>query len=341
MGISIDVGEASLPPPNLASSSLSSSEASEDDLEGGAYDSSQEDDCFSPEGGQNITSKFVFTGSGNASFIRRQSQMGKLSLRRKSDLSLPIRNLSSSSDSTDEDSDFMKRLTSMNSTDPEEKSTRRKSIDKLEQGLPVSRSNSPTTTSNKDKFLQHLRTSMSSRRASIRKSPTTQPTPKATAVDGSLPNTIQFYPIEDIEACCDKHTQSTAQKFKLTTYFSLKQLVIISILLIVGLVIIQNNKMSSLESELTLTVASRDHLQKTHGTLITELHKYKDTHEKMKKVNTDLSSHMKKLREEYVETQTDLDKLNKTEKTKILSEVRLKKFIQGIQDWSRKRVIEK
>jgi hypothetical protein len=342
MDISIDVGEASHPPPNLTSSSLSSSEASEDDLEGGAYDdSSQEDDCFSPESGQKITSKFITTGTGNAEFIRRQSQMGKLSLRRKSDLRLPLRNQSSSSASTDDDNDFMKRLTSINSADPEEKSTRLKSIDRLEQGLPVSRSNSPTTTSNKEKFLQNLRSSMSSRRSSIRTSPTSQPAPKATAVDGSLPNTIQFCPIEDVEACYDKPTQSATPNFNFTTFFSIKQLLIIPFLLIFGLVIIQNNKVSSLQSELTLSVASRDHLQKTHGTLITELHKYKDTHEKMKKVNNDLSSHMKKLREDYVEAQTELDKLNKTEKTKTWSEVRLNKFIQGIQDWSRKRVIEK
>jgi chromosome segregation ATPase len=111
--------------------------------------------------------------------------------------------------------------------------------------------------------------------------------------------------------------------------------------MIVAVVIIQNNKMSSLQSELTLSVASRDHLQKTHGTLISELHKYKDTHEKMKKVNDDLSSHMKQLREDYLESQTELHKLYKTEKTKTWSEVRLNKFFQRIQDWSRKRVIEK
>jgi len=342
MGIAIFVGEVSHPPPNLTSSSLSSSETSDDDLEGGACDeSSQEDDCFSPEGGEKITSKFITTGTGNAEFIRRQSQMGKLSLRRKSDLHLPLRNHSSSSSSSDDDNDFMKRLTSINSADPEEKPTRLKSIDRLEQGLPVSRSNSPTTTSNKDKFLQNLRSSMSSRRSSFRQSPTSQPAPKVIAVDGSLPNTIQFYPIEDVEACYDKPSQSTASKINLTTYFSIKQLLIIPFLMIVAVVIIQNNKVSSLQSELTLSVASRDHLQKTHGTLISELHKYKDTHEKMKKVNDDLSSHMKQLREDYLESQTELHKLYKTEKTKTWSEVRLNKFFQRIQDWSRKRVIEK
>lgn len=332
MGISIDVGEESLP-----SISLSSTEASDDDIEGGGYDSSCEE-CFSPEDGQKSTSKFITTGTGDAEFLRRQSQMGKLSLRRKSDLRLPVRNQSSSSAS---DNDFMKRLTAINSAEPEEKSARQRSIDRLEQGLPVSRSNSPTTTSNKDKFLQHLRSSMNSRRASDRKSPTPQGAPMTTAVDGSPPKTIQFYPIEDIEACCDKPTQSATPEFNLTTYVSIKQLLVIPIMLIVGLVIIQNNKVSSLQSELTLSVASRDHLQKTYGTLITELHKYKDTHEKMKQVNNDLSSHTKNLREEYLVTQSELDKLRKTEKTKTWSEVRLSKLIQGIQDWSRRRVIEK
>mmetsp|Transcript_17165 Transcript_17165/g.29040 ORF Transcript_17165/g.29040 Transcript_17165/m.29040 type:complete len:530 (+) Transcript_17165:163-1752(+) len=341
MGISIDVGEASIPPPGLlASVSLSSTEASDDDIEGGGNDSSCEE-CFSPEDGQKITSKFITTGTGDAEFLRRQSQMGKLSLRRKSDLRLPVRNQSSSSASADDDNDFMKRLTAINSAEPEEKSARQRSIDRLEQGLPVSRSNSPTTTSNKDKFLQHLRSSMNSRRASDRKSPTPQGAPMATAVDGSPPKTIQFYPIEDIEACCDKPTQSATPEFNLTTYVSIKQLLIIPIMLIVGLVIIQNNKVTSLQSELTLSVASRDHLQKTYGTLITELHKYKDTHEKMKQVNNDLSSHTKNLREEYLVTQSELDKLRKTEKTKTWSEVRLSKLIQGIQDWSRRRVIEK
>jgi chromosome segregation ATPase len=110
---------------------------------------------------------------------------------------------------------------------------------------------------------------------------------------------------------------------------------------LVTVAIIQNNKVSSLQSELTLSVASRDHLQKTHGTLIRELHKYKDTHEKMKKDNNDLSTHMQKLTEDYLEVQAELDKLYRTEKTKTWSEVRFNKFIQEIQDWSRKRVIEK
>lgn len=341
MGISIDVGEESQPPPHLTTCiSLSSSEASDDDLEGGNYDNSSEE-CFSPEDGQKITSKFISTGTGNAEFLRRQSQMGKLSLRRKSDLRLPIRNESSSSASADDDKDFIKRLTAINSNGSEEKQSRRKSIDLLEQGLPLSRSSSPTTTSNKDKFLQHLRSSMSSRHSSFRKSPTSQAAPKATAVEGSLPETIQFYPIEDIEACCDKPTRSATSESKLTTYFSIKQLVIIPILLIVGLAVIQNYKVSSLQSELTLSIASRDHLQKTYGTLITELHKYKETHEKMKQVNNDLSSHTKKLREDYLVTQTELDKLRKTEKAKTWSEVRLSKVIQGVQEWSRRRVLEK
>jgi len=337
MGIAIVVGEASHPPPNLTSSSLSSSETSDDDLEGGACDeSSQEDDCFSPEGGKKITSKFITTGTGNAEFIRRQSRMGKLSLRRKSDQS-------SSSASSDDNNDFMKRLTSIHSAEPEEISTQLKSIDRREQGLPVSRSNSPTTTSNKDKFLHNLRSSMSSRRSSLRQSHTSQPAPKVIAVDGSLPNTIQFYPIEDVEACSDKPIQSTTSKIKLTTYFSINQLLGIPFLMIllVTVAIIQNNKVSSLQSELTLSVASRDHLQKTHGTLIRELHKYKDTHEKMKKDNNDLSTHMQKLTEDYLEVQAELDKLYRTEKTKTWSEVRFNKFIQEIQDWSRKRVIEK
>lgn len=342
MGISIDVGDESQPPPTLsACNSLSSSEASVDDLEGGNCDSLSED-CFSPEDGQKIKSKFISTGTGNAEFLRRQSQMGKLSLRRKSDLRLPIRNESCSSASADEDKDFMKRLTAINSFDSEEKPSRRKSIDRLEQGLPLSRSSSPTPTSNKDKFLQHLRSTMSSRRSSsFRKSPTTQAAPKATTIDRSLPETIQFYPIEDIEACCEKPTRSATSEFKLTTYFTIKQLLIIPILLIVGLAVVQNYKMSSLKAQLTLSVASRDHLQKTYGTLVTELHKYKDTHEKMKQVNTDLSSHTKKLREDYLVTQSELDKLRKTEKAKTWSEVRLSKVIQGVQEWSRKRVLEK
>jgi predicted nucleic acid-binding Zn-ribbon protein len=103
----------------------------------------------------------------------------------------------------------------------------------------------------------------------------------------------------------------------------------------------QHYKVAYLQSELNLSVASRDHLQKTHGTLITELHKYKDTHEKMKKVNNDLSSHLKKLRKDHVDGQKELDKFRNAEKTTTLSEFRLNKFIKGIQDWSRKRVIKK
>ncbi len=320
----LDLGEASHPPPNLiASISLSSSESSDDDdLEGGTY--------FSNEDGQK--SKFISIGTGNAEFLRRQSQMG--SLRRKS-----VRNQSSSSSSADDENNFMKRLSAINSIDPEEKSVLRKSIDRLEQGLPASRSNSPTITSNKDRFLQHLRSSMSSRRGSVSKSHTTQAATKK-AVEGSLPETIQFHHIEDIEACCDKPIWPINPEVNLTTYFSVKHFLFIPFLLIVGLVIMQNNKVSSLRSELTLSVASRDHLQKTYGTLLTELQKYKDTHEKMKQVNNDLLSHTKKLGEEYLMTKTELDMLRKTEKLR-LNEVRLTKVIQGVQEWSRNKVIEK
>ena len=127
-----------MPPPKLTSSPVSS-QASDDDLEGGAY----EEDSFNPECGEKIASKFITTGTGNASFLRRQSQMGKLSLRRKSELSLPFRHQPSSFSSTDDgdSNDFMKRLTSINGDpDDKEKSTRRKST---EDGLPVT--HSPTT----------------------------------------------------------------------------------------------------------------------------------------------------------------------------------------------------
>lgn len=340
MGISIDtdLGEASQPLPNLiASISLSSSEASDDDLEGGNCDPSLEE-CVSTEDGQK--SKFVSIGTGDAEFLRRQSQMGKLSLRRKSDRLSVRKNQSSSFSSADEDINFMKRLSAISSIDPEEKTALRKSIDQLEQGTPDSRSDSPTITSNKDKFLQHLRSSMSSRRVSVSKSPTTQAATKI-AVEGSLPETIQFHPIEDIEACCDKPTtRPTNPEVNLSTFFSTKNFLIIPFLFMVGLVIIQNNNVSSLRSELTLSVASRDHLQKSYGTLITELNKYKDTHEQMKQVNDDLASHTRKLREEYLVTKTELDKLRKTEKLR-LSEVRLSNVIQGVQEWSRNKVIEK
>lgn len=336
MGIAIDVdlGEASQPLPNLiASISISSNESSDEDLEGGNCEPSYEE-CVSTEDGQKA--KFISIGKGDAEFLRRQSQMGKLSLRRKSDR-LPVRNQSSSFSSEDDGNDFMKRLSAINSIDPEEKSARRKSIDRLEQGLPASRSNSPMITSNKDKFLQHLRRSMSSRRVSVSKSPATQAVTKI-QVEGSLPETIQFHPIEDIEACCDK--RPTNPEVNLSTYFSIKHFLIIPFLFIVGLVIIQNNKVSSLRSELTLSVASRDHLQKSYSSLITELRKYKDTHEKMKQVNNDLSSHTKKLREEHLVTKTELDKLRKTEQLR-LSEVRLSNVIQAVQEWSRNKVIEK
>lgn len=336
MGISIDMdlGEESQPLPNLIGSiSLSSNESSDEDLEGGNCDPSYEK-CVSPEDGQK--SKFISIGTGDAEFLRRQSQMGKLSLRRKSDR-LPVRNQSNSFTSEDDDNDFMRRLSAINSIDPEEKSALRKSFDRLEQGLPASRSNSPTITSNKDKFLQHLRRTMSSRRVSVSQSPTTQAVTKI-AVEGSLPETIQFHSIEDIEACYDK--RPTNPEVNLSTYFSIKHFLIMLFLFIAGLVPIQNNKVSSLRSELSLSVASRDHLQKSYDTLITELRKYKDTHEKMEQVNKDLSSHTRKLREEHLVTKTELVKLRKTEKLR-LSEVRLSNVIQAVQEWSRNKVIQK
>lgn len=342
MVISIDIGEASMPPPKLTSSPVSS-QASDDDLEGGAY----EEDSFNPECGEKIESKFITTGTGNASFLRRQSQMGKLSLRRKSELSLPFRHQPSSFSSTDGDSnDFMKRLTSINGDpDDKEKSARRKSI---EDGLPVT--NSPTTTtSNKEEFLKRLRSSMASRRSSsFRNSPSSPPAATSrsnspTIADGSaLLNTSQNYPVEeDVEACSPSEPKALPKKFRLKRFFRIKHLLIIPILLTIGYVVIQYYKVTSLQSELNLSIASRDHLQKSQGTLITELHKYKDTHEKMKKVNNDLSSHLKKLREEHVEGQKELDKFRNAEKTTSWSEVRLGKFIKGIQDWSKKRVLSK
>ena len=341
-----------MPPPNLTSSSQSSSQSSDDDLEGGAYE--HDEDSFNPECEKKIAPKFITTGTGNASFLRRQSQMGKLSLRRKSELSLPVRTQSSSSTATDDDgNDFMKRLTSINSIDPDdkEKSTRRKSVEHV---LPITHSPTTTTTiSNKEKFLKNLRSTMSARRSSSfrNNSPTPQPTTfgrsdSPTIVDKSLPNTIQFYPEEDVEAACCRNSpesESTAlpKNFNLKSYFTVKHLLIISILLTFGFVLILHNDLTSLKSELNLSIASRDHLQKSQGTLITELHKYKDTHEKMKNVNNDLTSHLKTLRAEHVEGQKELEKFRNVEKTKTWSEVRLNKFIKGIQDWSRKRVIEK
>ncbi len=324
----MDLGEASQPLPNVASISLSSNESSDDDLEGGNCSRSHEE-CVSPEDGQK--SKFISIGTGDAEFLRRQSQMGKLSLRRKSDRLTVRNNQSSSFSSEDNDNDFMRRLSAINS----------KSFDRLEQGLPASRSSSPTITSNKDKFLQHLRSSMSSRRVSVSQSPTTQAATKI-AVEGSLPETIQFHPFEDIEACCDKPTPTWPRSLQvnLSTYFSIKHFLIIPLLFIAGLVIIQNNKVSSLRSELSLSVASRDHIQKSYDTLITELRKYKDTHEKMEQVNNDLSSHTRKLREEHLVTKSELDKLRKSEQLR-LSEVRLSNVIQAVQEWSRNKVIQK
>ena len=117
MGIAIDVdlGEASQPLPNLiASISISSNESSDEDLEGGNCEPSYKE-CVSTEDGQKA--KFISIGKGDAEFLRRQSQMGKLSLRRKSDR-LPVRNQSSSFSSEDDGNDFMKRLSAINSIDP-------------------------------------------------------------------------------------------------------------------------------------------------------------------------------------------------------------------------------
>lgn len=268
--------------------------------------------------------------------------MGKLSLRRKSDISLPLRHQPSSFSSTDGDSnDFMKRLTSINGDpDDKEKSTRRKSI---EDGLPVTHSPT-TTTSNKEEFLKRLRSSMASRRqSSFRNSPSSQPAATSRSNSPTIADGSENYPVEeDVEACCStSEPKALPTKFRLKRFFRIKHLLVIPILLTIGYVVIQYYKVTSLQSELNLSIASRDHLQKSQGTLITELHKYKDTHEKMKKVNNDLSSHLKKLRAEHVEGQKELDKFRNAEKTTTWSEVRLRKFIKGIQDWSKKRVLSK
>ena len=286
-------------PPHLASSQLSKSETTNYDLENGALGSSFEE-------GRKISSKFITIGNGDGEFLRRQSQMGRLSRRKSEQVHLT----QSSNSSTDSEVDFMERLATINSADniPEE-------------GLPLTRSESPTTTtaSNKDRFVHYLKSSTSFRRGSVRQSPTSQTSllrNSFTMAMDAMPNVILFNPPEQSK----------------TSHTSTKQLLIISsILLVFGIVIIQSNKISALQTDLKHSQSSRDKIQKNYHDLRKELNNSRFQNEKIIQDYNDLTE---KLRDDH-------DRLLKTEMAKTWSGARYNQLKDRIQDWSRNRVIQK
>jgi hypothetical protein len=154
-----------------------------------------------------------------------------------------------------------------------------------------------------------------------------------------LPRTIQ------IRSHPDDSWLSLASRTK--SKLSTATLVLSLLLLAAAIVLtIQCTNVSSLQRELDELHSIRRNLQESHVQILQELHtsseslnKFKDTHEKMKMVNYDMSTHMKRMKEEFEETHKE--NKGEMERRVEVAERRFEKMVEGIQRRSAEMVIEK
>jgi len=118
----------------------------------------------------------------------------------------------------------------------------------------------------------------------------------------------------------------------------------VSLLLIIGIAFFtQKVRVQYLQQKLDNLHLTRQLLEESHSLLSKELQKtsldlakYKDTHEKMKRVNHDMSEHMRRLREE--ESREGLIELEERAEN---AENRLKNIVDSIRSASKEQVLNK
>jgi hypothetical protein len=105
----------------------------------------------------------------------------------------------------------------------------------------------------------------------------------------------------------------------------------------------QQTRVQSLHHQLNALHKSRRSLEESHNQLSNELQtasfdlaQYKNTHEKMKKINQDMSAHMRRLKEAE-----DRESVSELEKRAENAESRLKNMIDSIRSSSAQQVLQK
>mmetsp|Transcript_28872 Transcript_28872/g.53310 ORF Transcript_28872/g.53310 Transcript_28872/m.53310 type:complete len:290 (+) Transcript_28872:68-937(+) len=89
-------------------------------------------------------------------------------------------------------------------------------------------------------------------------------------------------------------------------------------------------------------------MEKSRSTLLTQLanrekslDQYRHTHEQVTKVNHDMSESMRKLQQDHTEAVKELERLRAVEKRVSWSEGRWEKYVEGVQERSKRIVLEK
>lgn len=105
----------------------------------------------------------------------------------------------------------------------------------------------------------------------------------------------------------------------------------------------KHGRVKSLHYQLEILHETRRHLEESHSKISQELQaasfnlaRYKETHEKMKKVNHDMSAHMRRLKEEERR-----ESLSELEKRTEIAESRLRYIVDSIRSASKEQVLQK
>mmetsp|Transcript_1609 Transcript_1609/g.3522 ORF Transcript_1609/g.3522 Transcript_1609/m.3522 type:complete len:293 (-) Transcript_1609:704-1582(-) len=158
-----------------------------------------------------------------------------------------------------------------------------------------------------------------------------------------LPKNIQFDPFL-ISNNAEEENSSSSSSSHSKQYHHLSPalflLLFISIISISSIFIIiiyhQQTELNSLRQELQITNQHRLVMEHAQNTLRTQLHdreasltRYRHTHERMSKLNRDMSVSFSKLQQDYVSTAKELERLRVVEKRLVWSERRLEDYVGG------------
>mmetsp|Transcript_263 Transcript_263/g.634 ORF Transcript_263/g.634 Transcript_263/m.634 type:complete len:247 (+) Transcript_263:42-782(+) len=147
----------------------------------------------------------------------------------------------------------------------------------------------------------------------VPRAPLSEPAPfrrssAMTSKSGNLPKCIQFYPSIN-EQPSSLHT---------------KKLWLLAFLLVIisgAFMLLQFSQLTSLRQELLISNQHRDYMERSQATLLRQLHEreqsldqYRQTHERMTRVNKDMTESMSKLRNDYLASAKEIERLRAVER---------------------------
>eukprot|EP00580_Thalassiosira_gravida_P017570 CAMPEP_0201663588 /NCGR_PEP_ID=MMETSP0494-20130426/5330_1 /ASSEMBLY_ACC=CAM_ASM_000839 /TAXON_ID=420259 /ORGANISM="Thalassiosira gravida, Strain GMp14c1" /LENGTH=271 /DNA_ID=CAMNT_0048142207 /DNA_START=86 /DNA_END=902 /DNA_ORIENTATION=- len=153
-----------------------------------------------------------------------------------------------------------------------------------------------------------------------------------------LPKNIQFNPFIISNNDEEENSSSSSSSSSHSKQYHLPPLLL---LLFIGIssTFITTNGTKLLRQELQITNQHRLHMEATRSSLLTQLadreqslDQFRHTHERMSKLNRDMSASFSKLQMDYITSTKELERLNGVEERLVWSERRLEEYVDDSDD---------